>query len=210
MKLIIIYIAIFFSISLHADEFDGYKETCKTIGYKVGTEKFGDCVLELRRRDHNKQLNENSKIKSTDRIVQHAPQEKENPKEASSKELANKEYLEQAKQYFANQQVLYDKQMALYEQQKRNYEEQQAEAEKERKMAASRKLMEFGLRMAAGTSPYASVNADRAWADTNGTRPVMQQPSMPTIQPPTSYSIQTRNGYVYCTYEPYSHNVTCN
>ena len=34
-----------------ADDLDDYKSTCKDIGFKPGTEKFGDCVLKLKKKD---------------------------------------------------------------------------------------------------------------------------------------------------------------
>jgi hypothetical protein len=203
MKIFILVISLFCS-ALSASEFDDHKDTCKAIGFKAGTEKFADCVMQIYKKDRNKQLEEASKFKAQDKINQQITEKKNRVNENT-----NKQYLEEARQYFANQQAIYEKQMALYEQQKRDYDQEIADAQRERKQAAARKLMEFGLRTAAGTSPYASVNIDRAWADTNGTRPVMQQPTMPSIQPPTSYSIQTPNGFVYCNMIPGSGMITC-
>jgi len=34
-----------------ADDLDDYIITCKDIGFKPGTEKFGDCVLKLKKKD---------------------------------------------------------------------------------------------------------------------------------------------------------------
>lgn len=204
MRLSFLLVSFFLANLLYANDFEDYKDTCKAIGFKPGTEKFADCVMQIYKKERNKQLEESAKIKVQDKVNQQIVEKKN-----KSNENANKEYLEQAKQYFANQQAIYDKQMALYEQQKRDYDQQVADAERERKQAAARKLMEFGLRTAAGTSPYAAVNIDRAWADTNGTRPVIQPPSMPSIPPPTSYTFQTPNGFVYCNMIPGSGMITC-
>lgn len=35
----------------YADSIDDYKDTCRDIGFKPGTEKFGDCVLKLKKKD---------------------------------------------------------------------------------------------------------------------------------------------------------------
>jgi hypothetical protein len=204
MRLFCLIVSFFFADVLYANEFDDYKDTCKAIGFKVGTEKFADCVMQIYKKERIKQSEETARVKVQEKINQQIVEKKNKVNENT-----NKQYLEEARQYFANQQAIYEKQMALYEQQKRDYDQEIADAQRERKQAAARKLMEFGLRTAAGTSPYASVNIDRAWADTNGTRPVMQQPAMPSIQPPTSYSIQTPNGFVYCNMIPGSGMITC-
>ena len=44
------------SSTLFADDLGFYKDSCKEIGFKPGTDKFGDCVLKLRAIDKNKQL----------------------------------------------------------------------------------------------------------------------------------------------------------
>ena len=44
-------LTILFPILCFADSLDEYKTTCKDIGFKVGTEKFGDCVLKLKKKD---------------------------------------------------------------------------------------------------------------------------------------------------------------
>ena len=39
-----------------ADAIDDYKNTCRDIGFKPGTEKFGDCVLKLKKKDVQAQI----------------------------------------------------------------------------------------------------------------------------------------------------------
>ena len=182
----------FYSTPGLAEGLDGYKTTCKAIGFSPGTERFGDCVLKLRKKDLNRSPLDVSKSNKT-------PQQNE----------AINQYVEQAKQYFINQQALYDQQMALYAQQKKDYDERQAAIKKEKQEEAARKLTEFGLRMAAGTSPNAATNINNAWRETNGLPP-LQEPAKPTMQAPSFYSIQTPNGFVYCSFDPNSKYVSCN
>ena len=55
MKKIILLLLILPLICL-ADNLDDYKSTCKDIGFKPGTEKFGDCVLKLKKKDVQAQV----------------------------------------------------------------------------------------------------------------------------------------------------------
>lgn len=48
-KLILLLLAL--PLICLADDLDEYKSTCKDIGFKPGTEKFGDCVLKLKKKD---------------------------------------------------------------------------------------------------------------------------------------------------------------
>jgi hypothetical protein len=48
-KLILLLLAL--PLICLADDLDDYKSTCKDIGFKPGTEKFGDCVLKLKKKD---------------------------------------------------------------------------------------------------------------------------------------------------------------
>jgi hypothetical protein len=47
----LILLLIFLPLTCLADALDDYKSTCKDIGFKPGTEKFGDCVLKLKKKD---------------------------------------------------------------------------------------------------------------------------------------------------------------
>jgi hypothetical protein len=50
MKKLILLLFVLPSICF-ADAIDDYKNTCRDIGFKPGTEKFGDCVLKLKKKD---------------------------------------------------------------------------------------------------------------------------------------------------------------
>jgi hypothetical protein len=47
-----------------ADPIDDYKSTCKDIGFKPGTEKFGDCVLKLKKKDVQVQTDNASQMQN--------------------------------------------------------------------------------------------------------------------------------------------------
>lgn len=55
MKKIILLFLIFPLFSF-ADNLDDYKSTCKDIGFKPGTEKYWDCVLKLKKKDIQAQV----------------------------------------------------------------------------------------------------------------------------------------------------------
>jgi hypothetical protein len=96
LKLLLLLLYLFTSFSF-ADDLDNYISTCKDLGFKQGTEKLGDCVLELKRRDGGYTAPTTKKIKST--------------KQNSN----NLQYEAQANEYFRQQQDLYDMQMAKYQ-----------------------------------------------------------------------------------------------
>jgi hypothetical protein len=70
MKSLSVSLGIFLSIfvsSLLAEDLVEYKNTCTAIGFKAGTEKFGDCVLQLRKKDlEKKPTGDNQSINKSD------------------------------------------------------------------------------------------------------------------------------------------------
>ncbi len=52
----LILLSLIFPLFSFADALDDYKSTCKDIGFKPGTEKFGDCVLKLKKKDVQAQV----------------------------------------------------------------------------------------------------------------------------------------------------------
>ena len=60
----LILIIVLFPIFCFADSFESYKDTCKDIGFKPGTEKFGDCVLKLKKKDAQVQTDNSSQIQN--------------------------------------------------------------------------------------------------------------------------------------------------
>jgi hypothetical protein len=206
MKLIVILLSTLFFVShsVYADEFEQYGNTCKEIGFKPRTPDYGDCVLELRKRDLNKR---EVKPRSFSPKVS-IPQENN----YSSPKVTSNQYEAEANDFFRQQQVLYDKQMELYQVQQAEFARQKNEhdamvaaaAEKERKEKGMRQL-EMGLRMLAGESVQdAAMGAARI--------PPLRvaPPSMPRMQFQENYRITTPNGgLVNCRYDPNIRQATC-
>ncbi len=180
--------AVFFnSYSVYADEFEQYSNTCKEIGFKPKTPDYGDCVLELRKRD----LNNGQK------------QQKSNSGSSTKQQSNQQQYEMQANEYFQQQQALYDQQMALYQRQKSDYEAQQIALQKEKEKQRWLKLSEFGFRLGAGQSA-----TDAAMA-TAGMQP-LPRPIPPNMQLDQYYRITTPNGgSVNCRYDPKIRTATC-
>ena len=61
-KLILLLLAL--PLICLADDLDDYKSTCKDIGFKPGTEKFGDCVLKLKKKDAQVQTDNSEQVKN--------------------------------------------------------------------------------------------------------------------------------------------------
>jgi hypothetical protein len=66
MKKIILFVFILLILPIIclADSIEDYKDTCKEIGFKPGTEKFGDCVLKLKRKDVQVQTDSANQIQN--------------------------------------------------------------------------------------------------------------------------------------------------
>jgi len=200
MKLIVILISTLFFVShsAYADEFEQYGNTCKEIGFKPKTPDYGDCVLELRKRDINKAQ-----------------------KQKSNSGGSNKDYEARAAKYFqqqeeqyqrqieadninaSRQQAQYESQKAEYDRQKSAYDSRVAEIEREKERQKGLKLLELGLRMSSGQSVR-----DAAMA-TAGMQPI--PPTAPKgLQPHENYRVTNGQGdYANCTYDPNTKTATC-
>lgn len=201
MKNLLLMLLYLFTSFSFADDLDNYIATCKDLGFKQGTEKLGDCVLELKRRDGG--------------YV--APTAKRQNQSKSSKQTSNnQQYEAQANEYFRQQQDLYDMQMAKYQREEAEYLRQRsaydAQIAKQEAAAEERqnlKLIEFGLRALSGTSPNAVTNFSNASADTMRI-PRLPEPQRPTMQLQENYRITTPNGnLVNCRYDPNIRQATC-
>jgi hypothetical protein len=199
-NLLLILLYLFTSFSF-ADDLNNYISTCKDLGFKQGTEKLGDCVLELKRR------NEGYVSSSTKR---------QNQPKSSKQTSNNQQYEAQANEFFRQQQDLYDMQMARYQREEAEYLRQRSEYDaqiaKQEAAAEKRKnlkLIELGLRAMSGTSPNAVTNFSNASADTMGI-PRLPEPQRPTMQLQENYRITTPNGnLVNCRYDPNIRQATC-
>jgi hypothetical protein len=201
MKSLLLLLLCLFSSFSFADDLDNYIATCKDLGFRQGTEKLGDCVLELKRRDGG-YVAPNAKRQN----------QPKSPKQNSN----NQQYEAQANEYFRQQQDLYDMQMAKYQREEAEYLRQRSEYDaqiaKQEAAAEKRKnlkLIEFGLRALSGTSPNAVTNFSNASADTMGI-PRLPEPQRPTMQLQENYRITTPNGnLVNCRYDPNIRQATC-
>jgi hypothetical protein len=200
MKIIMVLMfAVFFnSPSAYSDELERYGTTCKEIGFKPKTPDYGDCVLELRKRDLNK-----------------------TQKQKSNSGGSNKDYEARAAKYFqqqeeqyqrqieadninaSRQQAEYERQKAEYDQQKAAYDSRVAEVAREKERQKGLTLLELGLRMSSGQSVR-----DAAMA-TAGMQPL--PPTAPTgLQRHENFRVTNGQGdFANCTYDPNTKTATC-
>jgi hypothetical protein len=146
---------------------DEYKSACQMIGFTPATPDFGDCVLELRRKDKNKQST-SQQYEPNEAQQDTAVEDNWSPPvagDASQEDILCQEYgfivgkpdynqckltLDMAKQEAEAQDRLYQEQVRQYEQQKRAYEAQVAEAKKKENSKAMFNLLMYGLNRASG------------------------------------------------------------
>ena len=214
MKIIFILAICWFTLTsnlVSADSFEIYESTCKEIGFKPKTPDYGDCVLELKRRDGG------YVAPSTKRQNQSKSPKQTSNSEPSTHQTSNiQQYEAQANEFFRQQQNLYDMQMAKYQREEAEYSRQRSEYDAQiakREAAAEErqnlKLIEFGLRALSGTSPNAVTNFSNASADTMRI-PRLPEPQRPTMQLQENYRITSPNGgLVNCRYDPNIRQATC-
>jgi hypothetical protein len=198
--------------AIFANDLASYENTCKEIGFKPKTPDYGDCVLELRKRDLNKG---EAKSRSSRPKVSNN-KEKTNSTPYLPQNEVNQQYEAQANEFFRQQQDLYDMQLAKYQREEAEYLRQRSEYDaqiaKQEAAAEKRKnlkLIELGLRAMSGTSPNAITNFSNASADTMGI-PRLPEPQRPTMQLQENYRITTPNGnLVNCRYDPNIRQATC-
>lgn len=216
MRLVILFVlTAFFNIPLsNAADLDSYKASCKEIGFKPKTPAFGDCVLELRKRDSAKNnssqtSNNQTSIKSENSIKPSGDGSSEDKScQGYNFEVGTDAYnqcrlqLNIAKQQFESQQALYEQQQRQYQQQLQRYEAQVAAAEKEKERQKGLKLLELGLRMGAGQS------ARDASMATAGMMPIQPQaPSRPVFE---NYSVTMPGGRTTnCSYNTTMRSMKC-
>ena len=161
MKIILILFTLI-SIHTHAGSLDEYKSACQMIGFTPATPDFGDCVLELRRKDKNKQstIQQNQPIAIQEGIGVEDNWTPPLTGDGSQEDVACQEHgfvvgqpdynqckltLNIARKEAEAQDRLYKEQVRQYEQQKRAYEAQVAEAERRQKSKAFTNLLMYGL-----------------------------------------------------------------
>jgi hypothetical protein len=168
-------------LASYAYSLDTTKEenTCTYIGFKKGTESFGNCVLELVDRKKKSVPKDTLVLTQSVKVAKTKPEpqavgdgseddstcQKYGFKPATNEYSSCRLQIDQAKQQIAQQQ-------AQYNEQQRQYEEQKAAQDKQRRIQASLKLMDMGQRMTSGQNP-----AD-AYRQANGLAP-LQSPTPP-------------------------------
>ena len=183
MRLLILLLI---SFSVLANDLESYKATCKDIGFKPKTVKFGECVLKLR---NNHPANQGS----------------------SSKVISNTNNIEELKsqhQALAQQQFqALQKQNDLLE---RQYQNQLSIQAQQKKAAADAKrkrvsvyLMKLGAGMMQGQTMGDSARAAQGL-------PLIDAPRRPTMQPMQDYRVTLPNGSFYtCRYDANVRRANC-
>ncbi len=186
-----------------AKDLDAYGAECKEIGFKPKTPAYGDCVLELRKRDLG-----NTPIQSKATITTNTPSQAKG--DDSTEDIACQRYgfrpqtdaYGQCRMQLDNTKKQMQAQQSQYEEQKRIYDQQQAQYEREKSRQKGLALLRYGSALASGTSPYFSDNVANANSQVFGTAP---PPPRNTIQ---TYTIRLPNSKTMnCTY--INNNMDC-
>ena len=165
MKLIFLVLA-FFTFHAHAGSLDEYKSACEMIGFKPATPDFGDCVLELRRKDKDKPppvvIQKKAPVVAKEKevgvediedwsqVVGDGSQEDGICQQYGFK-VGKPDYkqcrlnLDIAKREAEAQDRLYQQQVRQYNEQKRAYAAQVAEAERKKKAKDAFNMLMYGL-----------------------------------------------------------------
>jgi hypothetical protein len=189
-----------FSSLSNAKDLDSYGAECKEIGFKPKTPAYGECVLELRKRD----------MASINTTTQSSTPTVKAQGDGSSGDATCQKYgfspktdgysqcrlqIDNAARQFEAQQRQYEAQQAQYLEQRRSYDQQVAEQQAEKEKRKNLKLMELGFRMLGG-QPI----GDAAMA-TAGMAPIYQPtaPSRPAFE---NYTVTLPgNRTSYCSYD---------
>jgi hypothetical protein len=211
-----------FSIYAHAGSLDEYKSACEMIGFKPATPDFGDCVLELRRKDKDKpppvivQKKAPVVAKEKEVGVEDIEDWSQVVGDGSQEDGVCQQYgfkvgkpdykqcrlnLDIAKREAEAQDRLYQQQVRQYNEQKRAYAAQVAEAERKKKAKDVFNLLMYGLNRAGGKTHDESAPA------LYGLPAYPKQPRAP-IQP---IPIQPLGGKTYqCSWDTWRKVYRCN
>lgn len=195
---IMFVLIVLFNISIsNAGDLNSYKASCKDIGFKPKTPAFGDCVLELRKRDQ---------------VIQSQQTQGSTPP-VTNQSKTTENYEAQATEYFRRQQEEFQRRndeeyahrLAQYERQKAVYDARVEALEKEKERQKGLNLLELGLRMGAGQSVRDASMA------TAGMVPIPPSgPAYNAFQPMENYRITTPSGNsINCRYDPNLKRAIC-
>ncbi len=201
---------IFPSLS-NAKDLDSYGAECKEIGFKPKTPAYGECVLELRKRDMG------SNRPTTQSTFPTSMPTAKVQGDGSAEDATCQKYgfsprtppysqcrlqLDTAARQFEAQQRQYEAQQAQYQEQTRLHDQQVAELQAEKEKRKNLKLMELGFRMMGG-QPV----GDAAMATAGMMPPTPQQPARPAFE---NYTVRFSNGNTAnCTYNTVLHRADC-
>ena len=201
MKFLFIVLVIV-SFNSFAD-LDDYKFTCEQIGFKVQSEDFGECVLELRKKDKVKQKANDTARKKANDTARKAAQQRAND---SQRQRAQREQaIAQANAHFARIQTQNAAIQRQYQAEVAAYRKDLADARKqaadEKRRDRGLKLLELGLGIASGKYEGRGINS------TYSSRPL---PAPPSINPYSRYRLTfPDNSYMDCDFNSRTRNADC-
>jgi len=212
MKTIYLIFLALLPIYVYATDLDSYKTSCELIGFKSATPEFGECVLELRRKDKqgsqvNNQSNAQSLPPKAKIVLRGDGSQGDEICQKYGFKVGESDYrqcrldLRLAKEQAEAQKKIYDAQMRQHHKQKRIYEAQVAEMEKKKRSESINKIITYGLGLASGKTAAQAAPA------------LIGQPMMPNtprqvIQP---VYIQPLNNQSYqCRYDAWRKIYNCN
>ena len=201
MKFLFI-ILVLVSFNSFAD-LDDYKFTCEQIGFKVQSEDFGECVLELRKKDKVKQKANDTARKKANDTARKAAQQRAND---SQRQRAQREQaIAQANAHFARIQTQNAAIQRQYQAEVAAYRKDLADARKqaadEKRRDRGLKLLELGLGIASGKYEGRGINSAYS------SRPL---PAPPSINPYSRYRLTfPDNSYMDCDYNSRTRNADC-
>lgn len=173
-----------------------YKEQCADFGYKKGTEKFGSCVLELRRRAKGSQAKTNQVV---ERIATGDGSTEDQQCQRFGFNPGTSEYSNCMMQLSVAAETA-RRELAIYNEQKRAYDAEVARVKKAKQDAASFALLEAGLCMMAGPTECAKAQGRHIVVET-------KTPRMPTFQ---NFTIQGADGFnTNCQFNTQINHVSC-
>lgn len=188
-QIIVLLAFVFTSGNLSALDTTKEESTCAYIGFKRGTESFGNCVLELVDRN-KKAASKNISSSAQAESPKKQKTDKQVAGDGSSEDAICQSYgFKPATNDYASCRLQIDlakqnakQQQDIYQQQKAQYDEQVAAIEKQKARERSMKQLEMGLRMMGGQSAQ-----DAAMA-------TARMPPLPQAPGPITQRITMPNG----------------
>lgn len=185
MKIIyasLLTLLLFITLSSNAKDLDAYGADCKEIGFKPKTPAYGDCVLELKRRDKTQSTNTSVGTVRGDGTPDDSQCISYGSKPGTESYALCRQKLDQNRKLQADQERRYQEQ--LQTQQRQEAQRQQAETAQQEKADGQRRLDGLGLLF-------------RAMQGTGGQSAPLSTPTMTHFLRSQYYS----NGNHMCNYD---------